>query len=219
MPIPPPKIAPQLANLPHVKVSDLILFQGDLKELSIREYNKLLRSLVGAELPDGTRDCGFGLFMPFVVRSDTMQVLDGHQRIKTYRDQGWGDELVPVVFVDAEDDADAKKKLLVISSQYGRTTQEGWDEFTHDLDLDWLKDTTHFDSLPFVFNDYHFDPPPTLEELEAQYGEEKEDDLWPLIREKVSPETKERWDVLIAKEVGVDRPAKIANLLQRLENE
>jgi hypothetical protein len=56
------------------------------------------------------------------------------------------------VYISAENEQDAKRKLLVISSQYGKVTQEGFDEFTFDLDDEWILETAHFDALPFVFS-------------------------------------------------------------------
>lgn len=54
---------------------------------------------------------------------------------------------VPVLFVDAVDLQDAKEKLLVISSQYGLITQEGYDAFTFDLDEGELELLVNFDAL------------------------------------------------------------------------
>lgn len=139
-----PSIAPELSDLPHVPVSALAPFQGELKELTTREYNKLKKSLMEN-----------GVIVPFFVwqRNGTGYILDGHQRERVFQREGW--ELdVPVIYIDAEDEQDAKQKLLVISSQYGRVTQEGWDEFTFDLDDDWLAETVQFDALPLVFEEY-----------------------------------------------------------------
>lgn len=50
------------------------------------------------------------------------KALDGHQRIKalcSLREEGWDIPLLPVAFIEASDEADARKKLLAISSQYG----------------------------------------------------------------------------------------------------
>ena len=50
------------------------------------------------------------------------KALDGHQRIKalcSLREEGWDIPLLPVAFIEASDEQDARKKLLAISSQYG----------------------------------------------------------------------------------------------------
>jgi hypothetical protein len=135
-----PHIAAELADLPHVPVSALVPFQGELKELSEREYNKLKKSITEN-----------GLIVPFFVWSETGKLLDGHQRLRVFTREGWVMD-VPVVYVSAVDELDAKRKLLVISSQYGRVTQEGWDAFTFDIPEPWIQETVQFDALPFVFD-------------------------------------------------------------------
>ncbi|MCP5016916.1 MAG: hypothetical protein GY938_16850 [Ketobacter sp.] len=143
-----PTISPELANLDLIPASSLQPFQGDLKELSAREYKKLKKSLIEN-----------GVFVPFFVWKETGKLLDGHQRERVFTNEGWNID-VPVVYISAKDETEAKKKLLLISSQYGKITHEGWDEFTVDLDGTWLKDTVHFDALPLVFEDYGGDEAP-----------------------------------------------------------
>ena len=135
-------IALELADLPHVPVTALEPFQGNLKDLSEREYTKLKKSIQEN-----------GVIVPFFVWQETGKLLDGHQRQRVFMREGWRVD-VPVVYISAADEQDAKRKLLVISSQYGRVTQEGWDGFTFDLDDEWLQDTVNFDALPFVFGEW-----------------------------------------------------------------
>lgn len=139
-----PTIAPTLADLPHVPIDALVPFQGELKELSEREYSKLKKSILTE-----------GIFTPFFVWQDNGigRIIDGHQRERVMSREGWQMD-VPVIYIDAANEQEAKRKLLLVSSQYGRVTQEGWDAFTFDLDGDWLKESVHFDALPFVFGDW-----------------------------------------------------------------
>lgn len=138
----PPIIAAALADLPHLPITSLTPLQGDLKDLSAREYQKLKKSLTE-----------FGIIVPFFVWRQTSQLIDGHQRLRLFEREGWQID-VPVVFIDAETEDEAKKRLLVVSSQYGRVTQEGWDNFTFNLDPDWLMSTAQFDALPLVFSGF-----------------------------------------------------------------
>lgn len=55
--------------------------------------------------------------------------------------------------------------------------------------------------------------PPTLDDLEKQYGEPDERDFWPVIRVQVSPETRERFDSIWKDITGEDDAAKFAKLL------
>lgn len=135
-----PRIAKELAGLDHAPVSSLEPFQGDLKELTEREYKKLKKSILEN-----------GLIVPFFVWLETGKLLDGHQRSRVFTREGWSLD-VPVVYISADNEQDAKQKLLIISSQYGRMTQDGFDAFTFDLDDQWIKETLQFDALPFVFD-------------------------------------------------------------------
>lgn len=139
-----PKIAAELKDLPHMAIGELVALQGELKELSEREYSKLKKSLLEE-----------GVFVPFFAWNDdgTYYILDGHQRDRVFLNEGWEID-VPVVWVECRDREHAKKRLLLISSQYGKITMEGWDSFTFDLDEDWLQETTYFDALPYVFEDW-----------------------------------------------------------------
>jgi len=154
-----PIIASELSDLPHVPVDSLQPLQGDLKELTAREYNKLKKSIIEN-----------GVIVPFFVWLEAGKLIDGHQRQRVFVREGWLVD-VPVVYISANDEQDAKQKLLVISSQYGKVTREGWDEFTFDLDDDWLMETTQFDALPFVFDLEHQATPP---EDFQEYGEDIE---------------------------------------------
>ena len=138
------KIAPALADLPHYELGNLLELQGELKDLSDREAAKLRKSLREKSI-----------FVPFFVwpaPDGNNYILDGHQRKRVLVADGHGAMPVPCVIIEADSLQDAKQKLLVISSQYGRITQEGYDTFTFDLDETWLEQTVNFDALNFTFN-------------------------------------------------------------------
>ncbi len=152
-----PAISSHLSNLPHVPINSLIPLQGNLKELTQREYKKLKKSLLEHEI-----------IVPFFVWHETGKLLDGHQRERVFLNEGWIMD-VPVLYISAKDEQDAKKKLLVISSQYGKVTQEGWDEFSFDLPDDWLTESVQFDALPFVFGEWEKEEPePESKDAEPQ---------------------------------------------------
>ena len=67
------------------------------------------------------------------------RLLDGHQRLKTLlwmREKGWDIPMLPVDIIEADTEKDAKEKLLLIASQYGDFTTDGYKEFAEGLDLD-----------------------------------------------------------------------------------
>ncbi|NCB44234.1 MAG: hypothetical protein EOM59_16695 [Clostridia bacterium] len=111
------------ATLPLDRIEE---FQGNLKKLSKKNLEKLKKRIV---------EDGFNV--PFFVwdHNGQYKALDGHQRIKalcSLREEGWDIPLLPVAFIEASDEQDARKKLLAISSQYG--------EFDASELSDWLDD-------------------------------------------------------------------------------
>lgn len=156
-------IAPALAELPHCELGDLLELQGELKDLSEREAAKLRKSMSDK-----------GIFVPFFVwpaPDGNKYLLDGHQRRRVLVQDGQGALSVPYVVVEANSLQDAKERLLVISSQYGRITQEGLDTFAFDLDETWMEQTVHFDALSFILGEPEIpDPQPQKEpELDSDH--------------------------------------------------
>lgn len=135
------KISKALRNLPVVDYRALTPFQGNLKSLTTENYKKLLKSLNE-----------FGFIVPiFIWKNDGKQfVIDAHQRLNVLKKEKVEPYELPYVEIEAANVKEAKKKLLVISSQYGTTTQEGMDEFAFDLDDEWMKETINFDALNFI---------------------------------------------------------------------
>ncbi len=108
-------------------------FQGNLKTLRQEEYLKLRRSIQK-----------HGFRFPIFVWKEN--VLDGHQRIFTIREmikEGFTIGPIPVVEIQAENEKEAREMVLLISSRYGRITEEGLHEFVlkGKPDLDVLKET------------------------------------------------------------------------------
>ncbi len=128
------KISKTLSSLPTVDYRELKEFQGNLKDLSKENYSKLKKSLTE-----------FGFIVPIFVWGD--KVIDAHQRLRVLKKEKAEPFKIPYVEIEAANEQDAKKKLLAISSQYGKIIQEGFDEFTFDLDSDWLDETINFDAL------------------------------------------------------------------------
>jgi hypothetical protein len=68
-------------------------------------------------------------------------ILDGHQRLKAVKmliDDGheMDDQRLPVVEIEAKNEKEAAEKLLLINSRYAKISQEGFDSFTVDFDID-----------------------------------------------------------------------------------
>lgn len=111
-------------------IDKLLEFQGGLKRLTPKNRDKLMASILEK-----------GFIAPIFVWDDAgeYRLLDGHQRLKTLlwmREKGWDIPMLPVDIIEADTEKDAKEKLLLIASQYGDFTTDGYKEFAEGLDLD-----------------------------------------------------------------------------------
>ena len=109
-------------------------FQGGLKKITKANLEKLKRRIIK-----------YGMNVPFFVWrvGDWCRILDGHQRLKallSLREDGYDLPLLPVAYIDADNEKDARDKLLGITSQYGEFEIQELSEWMRDLD-DGVADT------------------------------------------------------------------------------
>jgi hypothetical protein len=116
-----------------ISIDKLEAFQGKLKTLSEKEYKKIRMAI---------EKHGFS-FPVFVWKSHKSHfIIDGHQRLNTVRQMikdGWSlkDNLVPVDWIEAKTKKEAKEKILLAMSQYGKYTEESLYEFIEIEGLDF----------------------------------------------------------------------------------
>lgn len=130
-----------LSNLPVVDYRAVKPLQGNLKDLDQTNHDRLLRVL-------NARGFTTPLFIWINPADQGWYLLDGHQRQRVMVKNDLhdaGNYKVPYALVPAANVKEAKEQLLEITSQYGRITQEGLDEFALDLDLPELD--INFDAL------------------------------------------------------------------------
>lgn len=113
-----------------LSLDKIVEFQGKLKKLTEANRNKLINSI-----------CLEGFIAPLFLWDDDgeYKVLDGHQRVKTLiwmRQKGWDIPLLPVDYIKAENEKDARGKLLKITSQYGEFDLDELGFWLDDLDDD-----------------------------------------------------------------------------------
>ena len=106
-------------------------FQGNLKKRSKKDIELIIKSIEK-----------YGFSFPFFVwnGSGHNYCLDGHGRIQALcemRKRGVSLPLFPVDYIEAEDEAEAKQKLLRLNSQYGQMSVDSVLEFASDIELDW----------------------------------------------------------------------------------
>jgi DNA modification methylase len=114
----------------HLPYKAITPFQGELKRRSKEQTAKLAASILkhGWAFPE------------FIWRSAGVNYcLDGHGRLAAASElekAGHTIPDIPVVYIEADNEAEAKELLLKLNSQYGIITQEGFNKFVEDIDID-----------------------------------------------------------------------------------
>ena len=117
----------------NIDLAKLTPLQGELKELSDVNFEKLKQSILK-----------HGITFPFFVwqSEGANYILDGTQRdrvLKRMSDEGYGIPPLPCALIEAKDKREAAEKILLISSQYGHMTEESLDQFLAENDLSFLE--------------------------------------------------------------------------------
>ena len=114
----------------NLNLTDLLPLQGDLKELSKQSFEKLKRSILK-----------HGITFPFFIWQEgrTNYILDGTQRDRVLvlmAAEGYKVPALPCALIEAKDRKEAAEKILLISSQYGKMTNNSLEQFLADNDLE-----------------------------------------------------------------------------------
>ncbi len=139
----------------NLNLADLTPLQGDLKELTTASFEKLKKSILK-----------HGITFPFFIWQDdeTNYILDGTQRDRVLRqmaDDGFDIPALPCALIEAKDRKEAAEKILLISSQYGKMTNNSLEQFLseNDLDLSQLNDELDLPAIDLeYFRDADFEP-------------------------------------------------------------
>ena len=105
-------------------------FQGELKSLSKDNYAKLKAEIL---------ELGFSEPVSVWVSDEGYQILNGHQRVRvlqSLRGEGFEVPEIPISLVEAVSYKEAKKKVLALTSQYGKIEGQGLYEFMGEAGLD-----------------------------------------------------------------------------------
>lgn len=150
-----------------LELDELIQFQGDLKRLSSENLNKLKNSIIKRSFCSPI----------FIWENDGIyNIVDGTQRrtaLMSLRNDGYHIPPLPVVFIQAENEKEARDKLLAVSSQYGNFDQEELESWLAELDDDVSEtlrlvdteieiDEYEENNIPNDFNEYD-------ENIETEY--------------------------------------------------
>lgn len=124
-------------------IDDLTDLQGNLKDLYDEDYARLRNSIIQ-----------FGFSFPIFFWEDKetnlKYIVDAHQRVRTLlkmRSEGIEIPPLPADPIFAKNKIEAKEKLLLLNSRYGKMTQEGYDEFISDIPMDDISDLLAIDEV------------------------------------------------------------------------
>jgi len=110
-------------------LSQLEDFQGDLKRLSKENANRLRNEI---------KTLGFSEPVSVWQHEGRCYILNGHQRVAVLRQmaaEGFEIPALPVSVVEATSIAEAKRKVLALTSQYGEITSDGLSSFLEDAQI------------------------------------------------------------------------------------
>ena len=114
-----------------LKLEDMTVMQGGLKERTDTDYEKIKKSILT-----------YSFSFPFFIwkSGKTNYLIDGtgrHSCLLRMQEEGYIIPDLPVVYISCKDKKDAKQKLLRLNSQYGKMTKESVLEFAEDIDLNF----------------------------------------------------------------------------------
>lgn len=104
-------------------------FQGELKSLTHEDFLRLKKQIV---------DLGFSEPISVWKNGKNNFILNGHQRLRTVQmmvEEGYECPPLPVSIIQAKSKNEAKRKLLAMTSVYGKVEGQGLYEYLHDADI------------------------------------------------------------------------------------
>ena len=124
-------------------------FQGELKEITKHQFEKLVQSIIKNGFRDGFKVWDTG---------DKKWILDGHQRyeaLKEVEKRGYKiPDLLSAEFVECENEAEAAELVVLYSTAYAKISEQGLYEFTHKFELDYNDLEIKYDIPEFDFDHY-----------------------------------------------------------------
>lgn len=153
-----------------VSLNDLQYFEKDIKIRNGYDIKRMKQSIEKS-----------GFICPlFIWKKDGKGfVLDGKTRVMALlqmAEEGWKVSDIPVVYIEAKTESEAKEKVLQVNSRYGKITEASFDFFVKDANLQKSDFNIHFDTIHF-------------ENIDPYYEKRKEvkEDITRVIREGTPP--------------------------------
>ena len=125
------KVTVSCSSAATIELDEFVPFQGELKTLSEGSYERLKTSILK-----------YGVSFPFYVweHKGKKYGIDGHQRdrvLRNMRDEGYQIPPLPVDFIQARDMREAREKIVVLCSQYGKLSEESIHRFISEAEIDF----------------------------------------------------------------------------------
>jgi len=137
------KIQIKCESATSVDVKELNNFQGGLKKLSRERFQKLRFSIVN-----------YGFCHPISVWKDKKKIwiMDGHQRAYTLLElqkEGFEIPHIPISYVKPNNEAEARRMLLAMTSNYGEILEDGLHKYMqdHGIEFQEIKEGMHFSEI------------------------------------------------------------------------
>lgn len=159
-----------------------------------------------------------GFYGTVVAQEGTRYILAGNHRVQAARKAGLA--TVPVMWVEC--DTQTARRILLADNRTNDLAT--YDEEALRTLLETLAEEAE-ESVALALAGTGFDEgalddliakldPPTLDELEEEYGDEPEEgSFWPVIRVKVPPEVRDQYTALLSATPGEEEAVQFANLL------
>ena len=134
-----------------IALDEISSLQGDLKTLTGENFDKLKNAILK-----------HGISFPIFLwrNKNKAWIIDGTQREKVLqkmREEGYKIPPLPVDWIDAKDEKEAKEKILLATSQYGEMNNYTLAGFLEENDLSF-PDLTNLINLPQINIEYFRDP-------------------------------------------------------------
>jgi len=148
-----------------LELEQLEAFQGNLKDLTKENYNKLRKQIL---------ELGFSEPICVWKNDGKYNILNGHQRVRVLtemkRAEGYKIPRLPVVEVEADSEHEAKKKVLSLTSQFGEISNASLFEFAsiNNIDLPTLEDLRFPEILMDSFREEFFDSKTNVDLVEKE---------------------------------------------------
>lgn len=127
-----------------VALDDLSPLQGELKTLDRENYERYRKSFI---------DFGISFVTHIWKHKGKNHIVDGHQGRFTMRkmrdEEGWKIPGVPVAYVEAKSFEEAKRKVLIAASEYGKMNNKSLFEFAKEADIPYDEIVASF-TLPAI---------------------------------------------------------------------